>query len=152
MHRRDFLKTNAQAAVAGAAISLSRSPSTADEIALEAPTSSIWRSYSAAEHRRRLENVGYCHRAIRSCLRKHLVTDYLPAQCCYNLGEYPCLNLGIPATCDERELDRLEDHGIELIQLFEDWNDSLRLFGATSSPPSTRPGSAASLRWSIVAA
>ena len=35
-----------------------------------------------------------------------------------DLGEY-----------DERELDYLRDHGIQLIQVFDDWNDSLRLFG-----------------------
>ena len=44
--------------------------------------------HSVAEHRRRLENIARCRGAIRSCLRQHLVTNYLPAQCCYNLGEY----------------------------------------------------------------
>ena len=33
--------------------------------------------------------------------------DYLPAQCCYNLGEYPCLKPWDPDEWDERELDRL---------------------------------------------
>ena len=58
-----------------------------------------------------------------------LVTSYLPGQCCYNLGEYPCRKPWDPGEYDEQELDRLKDHGIQLIQVFDDWNDSLRLFG-----------------------
>ena len=61
---------------------------------------------------------------------KHLVTDYLPGQCCYNLGEYPCRKPWDPDDWDERELDRLRGHGIRLIQVHEEWNDTLRLFGS----------------------
>ena len=43
----------------------------------------------ADDHRRRLTHIGICTRRIRKCLRKHLITDYLPAQCVYNMGEYP---------------------------------------------------------------
>ena len=62
-------------------------------------------------------------------MRKHLITDYLPAQCCYNLGEYPSRKPWAPGEYDEQELDRLRDHGIQVLQVFDDWNDSLRLFG-----------------------
>lgn len=86
-------------------------------------------SYTAADHRRRLENIQHCERSIRRCMRKHLVTDYLPGQCVYNLGEYPCRKPWTIDEYDERELDRLRDHGIRLIQVHEDWNDALRLFG-----------------------
>ena len=37
------------------------------------------KGYTAEDHRRRLENVGRLHGAIGSCMRKHLVGDYLPA-------------------------------------------------------------------------
>lgn len=57
------------------------------------------------------------------------MTDYLPGQSCYNLAEYPGRKPYEPGEADERELDRLRDHGIRLIQVFDDWNDSLRLFG-----------------------
>ena len=85
--------------------------------------------YTAADHRRRLENIGLATRGIRKCMRKHLVTDYLPGQCCYNLGEYPCRKPWDPDDYDEQELDRLKEHGIQLVQVFDEWNDSLRLFG-----------------------
>jgi hypothetical protein len=60
---------------------------------------------------------------------KHLVTSYLPAQAAYNLGEYPSRVRWEPSDYDEQELDRLRDHGIQIVQVFDDWNDSLRLFG-----------------------
>ncbi|HUW61969.1 MAG TPA: hypothetical protein VMZ06_13295 [Candidatus Bathyarchaeia archaeon] len=62
-------------------------------------------------------------------MRKHLITNYLPAQATYNLGEYPSRTRWEPNDYDEQELDRLRDHGIQILQVFDDWNDSLRLFG-----------------------
>jgi len=83
-----------------------------------------------ALHRRRLENIALCQREIQQSLRTHLVTDYLPGQCVYNLGEYPSQTRWEPSDEDERELDRLRDHGIRLLQVHEEWNDSQRLFGS----------------------
>jgi len=68
-------------------------------------------------------------------MRKHLITNYLPGQCCYNLGEYPCLKPWDPDEWDERELDKLRAHGIELIQVHEEWSDSQRLFGGHKLAP-----------------
>ncbi len=130
MHRRDFLKTGAQAAVVGSTVSLSTGPSSA-----VGRGSSILNRYTAEDHRRRLQNIGIGQRGIRSCLRKHLITNYLPAQCCYNLGEYPCQKPWDPGDWDEQELDRLREHGIQLIQVHEEWNDSQRLFGGHKLAP-----------------
>ncbi|MCR4411320.1 MAG: hypothetical protein NUV77_02715 [Thermoguttaceae bacterium] len=130
MDRRDFLKTGAQAAVWSSAVSAGVSAGSTQADPKEVGrTPAILKSYTAADHRRRLETIAYCHRAIRTCLRKHLVTDYLPAQCAYNLGEYPCRKPWDPDQYDEQELDRLREHGIQLLQVFDEWNDSLRLFG-----------------------
>jgi hypothetical protein len=90
----------------------------------------VLEGYRAEDQRNRLVNIGVCQRAIRTCLRKHLITSYLPGQCCYNLGEYPCRKPWDPDAWDETELDRLRDHGIRLIQVHEEWNDSQRLFGS----------------------
>ncbi|MBN2310143.1 MAG: hypothetical protein JXR94_14310, partial [Candidatus Hydrogenedentes bacterium] len=90
---------------------------------------SVLRDYGEDDHRRRLENIRLCTQHIRTCMRKHLIADYLPAQCCYNLGEYPCRTPYDPDEYDEQELDRLKEHGIQVLQVFDDWNDSLRLFG-----------------------
>lgn len=97
--------------------------------------SSVFLDYTNSDHRRRLLNIGVCQRAVRKCLRKHLITSYLPGQCCYNLGEYPCRAPWSPDEWDEAELDRLQEHGIRLIQLHEEWNDSQRLYGAHKFAP-----------------
>jgi hypothetical protein len=91
--------------------------------------------YADSDHRKRLLNIGVCQRAIRTCLRKHLITSYLPGQCCYNLGEYPCRKPWDPDEWDEQELDRLRDHGIRLIHVHEEWSDSQRLFGGHKLAP-----------------
>ncbi len=136
MRRRDFLTTGVLAAAAGAAAAIPAgiTPGAASDVR-PSPASAILASYTAADHRRRLENIGLCRRAIRTCLRKHLVTSYLPGQCCYNLGEYPCRKPWDPDAWDEQELDRLCEHGIRLIQVHEEWNDSQRLFGGHKLAP-----------------
>ena len=133
MHRRDFLKTGVQAAAMGAAVSVSAHSGLAAEstagVTSTAQTAAVLKSYTAEDHRRRLQNIGVCQASIRACMRKHLITNYLPAQCVYNLGEYPCRKPWDPDEYDERELDRLKDQGIQLIQVMDDWNDQLRLCG-----------------------
>ena len=163
MQRRGFLKLGAHAVVAGSGtLGSTRDTSRAKEAVARnagdegssgvAHPPSLLRDYDLEDHRRRLQNIGLCSRAIRSCMRKHLITDYLPAQCCYNLGEYPCRKPWDPDEYDEGELDRLRDHGIQVLQVFDDWNDSLRLFGGTSTPRSTPRAIVASLRWLTAAA
>ncbi|MEA3341574.1 MAG: hypothetical protein U9R15_16545 [Chloroflexota bacterium] len=137
MDRREFFKTGAKAAAAGAAVSIptgviqaSDTPPTKTIIAKGDPgTSVVMKDFTADDHRRRLQNIGICTQKICKCMRKHLVTNYLPGQCCYNLGEYPCRKPWEIGEYDEQELDRLKNHGIQLIQVFDDWNDSIRLFG-----------------------
>jgi len=136
MHRRDFLKTAAQVSAARAACSALAGPAPAATSDAHArPASPILTSYTAGDHRRRLENIGLCERSIRTCMRTHLIASYLPAQCCYNLGEYPCRKPWDPDQWDEQELDRLREHGIQLIQVHEEWNDSQRLFGGHKLAP-----------------
>ena len=132
MQRREFLKASAVAATAGSIVSqTSNSPGAPVEIAANrSKAPAVLVDYSAADQRRRLENIGVAERAIRTCLRKHQITSYLPGQCCYNLGEYPCRKPWDPDEWDEQELDSLYRHGIRLIHVHEDWNDSQRLFGS----------------------
>lgn len=129
MHRRDFLRTGVPAVLGSAAVGSSSAGVAVAGTAGASTAPSILKNYTAEDHRRRLQNIKVCHGQIRSCMRRHLVTGYLPGQCCYNLGEYPCLKPWDPGPYDEQELDRLKDDGIQLIQVFDEWNDSLRLFG-----------------------
>jgi len=95
---------------------------------------------SADEHRQRLQNIAECNRGIRKCLRSHRIVDYLPGQVAYNLGEYPCRRPWDPDDWDERQLDELRAAGIEVVQVMEEWNDLLRLFGADKFTPLNDPG------------
>lgn len=80
-------------------------------------TPAILDSYSAEDHRRRLENIATCERGIGKYMRKHLVTSYIPGQCVYRLhGE----NF-TPDEEDDRELAKLQENGIGLIQVWSSW-------------------------------
>jgi hypothetical protein len=124
MKRRDFFKVGAGATALGL------SPLTPVPAAVSvSAAAAVLAGYTTAEQRQRLLNIGRCQQAIRACMRKHLIGDYLPGQCCYNLGEYPARKIWNPDDWDERELDALHAQGIRLIQVHEEWNDSQRLFG-----------------------
>ena len=137
MDRRQFLRTGAGAAVVGTAFSgnpgRGAKPAASKTVATDTPA--ILATFDAQDHRRRLKNIGLCNRSIRACLRKHLITDYLPGQCTYNLGEYPCRKPWDPDDWDEQELDSLRDHGIRLIHVHEEWCDSQRLYGSHKLAP-----------------
>ena len=80
MDRRTFLRTSSGAALTagiGGVVDVAQAERTSGPHA-DAPA--VLKSYTAEHHRRRLENIGRCHRAIRSCMRKHLIANYLPAR------------------------------------------------------------------------
>ncbi|MFA6243035.1 MAG: hypothetical protein WC655_19010, partial [Candidatus Hydrogenedentales bacterium] len=122
MNRREFFRTSAKVAAAGVGVSAITSPINEVRAAEAGAAGSagspggvgaspaILVSYSAEEHRRRLTHIGMCTQQIRQCMRKHLITDYLPAQCVYNMGEYPSREPWAPNEYDEQELDRLKAH------------------------------------------
>ncbi len=89
MDRRRFLKTASASCVVGAA-----APAASQVIAGSVSTRTEKREirkpltvYTSEDHRRRLENIAICERGIATCLRKHLITSYLPGQAYYNLGD-----------------------------------------------------------------
>jgi len=141
MDRRHFLGTGIGAA-AGGVLSQVAVAATASDPPQGSPSTApaVLKSYTNEDHRRRLENIRIANRGIRACMRKHLITNYLAGQCTYNLGEYPSLKVWDPDEWDEHELDKLRAHGIELIQVHEEWNDSQRLFGGNKLAPANPAG------------
>jgi len=131
MERRAFLKMSSGAtmlAAGGTAVpSQAAEVDSVGKIVSEVPE--VLSSYTSADHRRRLENIALGKQNIRACMREHLIHSYLAGQACYNLGEYPCRKPWDPDEYDEHELDKLRSHGIQLLHVFDEWNDSLRLFG-----------------------
>jgi hypothetical protein len=141
MNRRGFFKSGAVGALAGPKLldDLSRiSSSLAIGLNGEGDRAKLKSSlcqHSPEDERQRIENIALCERSIHGCMREHLITEYLPGQCTYNLGEYPARKQWEIGQWDADELDRLKTEGIGLIQLHEEWNDSQRLFGANKYSP-----------------
>ncbi|MCC6240955.1 MAG: hypothetical protein IT448_11715 [Phycisphaerales bacterium] len=133
MSQKDFLHATAPTATPVSSSASRRGEQFASAGHTGSPA--FFATFSAADHRHRLENIGTYNREISRCMRKHLVRNYLPAHCTYNLGEYPCRTPWNPDEYDERELDRLKAHGIELIQVFDEWSDALGLFGGDRYTP-----------------
>ncbi|OGV61476.1 MAG: hypothetical protein A3K19_19960 [Lentisphaerae bacterium RIFOXYB12_FULL_65_16] len=81
-------------------------------------------------HRRRLENLAAAGAAVKTCARRHMIGEYLAGQVTYNLGEYPKRFSIAPTDYDRKLLAEFARHGVRLIQLHEEWNDSERRLGA----------------------
>jgi hypothetical protein len=136
MNRRGFMKTSTGGVLASSTL-VPEIRNFRDLRAEPATTSVVpnLNQLSAENHRQRLENIGLCQNLIHAAMRTHLITNYLPGQCSYNLGEYPCRKIWEIDERDATELDQLKQQGIGLIQLHEEWNDSQRLYGATKYTP-----------------
>jgi hypothetical protein len=127
MNRREFLKAGAVVSLPASAVQAADAPAARADAAAGSPA--VLARYTAEDHRHRLTNIGLCTQKIRRCLRKHLIADYLPAQCVYNMGEYPSRKPWEPGEEDEKELDRLKSDGVQLIHVMDEWNDRYGLFG-----------------------
>jgi hypothetical protein len=87
MNRRGFLTAGACSSIAAAQIpSLTAAPASAPP--------GILAKYTAEDHRQRLKNIAACELAIHSCLRKHLITNYLPGQCSFISASIRAAHLG----------------------------------------------------------
>ena len=77
----------------------------------------------------RIENLKIAERGNRQYFRRIRVRDYLPGQAIYNLGDYPEQISARPTEYDKQLIGKLAKSGVKLIQLHEDWNDAVRLYG-----------------------
>lgn len=80
-------------------------------------------------HRRRQQNLQDVNAAVGSCMAEHRIGEYIAGQVTYNLGEYPEPTAIAPTEYDRELLQSFADHGVGLIQLHEEWNDSQRVLG-----------------------
>ena len=84
---------------------------------------------STEEYRKRIENINSAERDNRKYFRRHRIRDYMPGQATYNLGDYPARFSISPTEYDYAMLKDLAENGVELIQIHEEWNDSIRHLG-----------------------
>lgn len=88
------------------------------------------KEYTLEQDRARLENVVYAEKAVKACTRRLRIHNYIPGQATYNLGGYPSKFSIMPTEYDEECVKNLAAMGVGLIQVHEEWNDSIRVLGA----------------------
>lgn len=79
---------------------------------------------------RRINNLNSAEQNNKRYLRRHRVMEYMPGQVTYNLGDYPAKFSIAPTEYDYNLIKDLAANGVELIQIHEEWNDSIRHHGA----------------------
>ena len=83
-----------------------------------------------AEHRARIRNINSAEANNLTYLRRYRIRDYMPGQAVYNLGDYPKRFSIEPTEYDYNMLKDMAEKGVKLIQIHEEWNDSIRHLGA----------------------
>ena len=86
--------------------------------------------WSQEEQRKRLQNIEYASTAVKACAKRVRIRDYLPGQVTYNLGPYPARFSIEPTEYDYNLVKSFAEKGVGLIQVHEEWNDTIRLYGA----------------------
>jgi hypothetical protein len=120
MERRKFFKTGTQAALAGFAGIKMNASSASFSGSVPRPRydlPEILKSYTTADHRKRLENIAFSERRVFSCVRKHLITGYIPGHAVIS----PTNSNWEPDHNDEQALANLRDIGIGIIQPWSSW-------------------------------
>jgi len=121
MERRKFFRTGSQAVLLGAIgtnlkAGTNTYPGSIPKTSPDSPE--ILRSYTASDHRKRLESIAFGERMVSNCVRKHLVTSYIPGHAVFALNNPN----GEPNDKDDQALARLRDIGIGIIQPWSEWS------------------------------
>ncbi len=80
-------------------------------------TPAILISYTREDHRKRLESIAFGEKRVRACIRKHLITSYIPGHAVYT----PSGKNWNPDDNDDKALAKLHDIGIGIIQPWSGW-------------------------------
>ncbi len=86
--------------------------------------------WSLEEQKKRLDNIRYAQEHVKACTKHIRIRDYLPGQVTYNLGPYPAKFSIEPTEYDYELIKGFAEKGVGLIQVHEEWNDHIRLYGA----------------------
>ena len=77
-------------------------------------------NYTNEYYRKRTANIKYANSAVKGCLKKMHIHNYIPGQVIYNLGEYPNKMTIKPTEYDYNLIKKLSENGVGLIQIHED--------------------------------
>ncbi len=95
---------------------------------------------SLEQQKKRIDNITYVNEHVKSCAKRVRIRDYLPGQVTYNLGPYPAKFSIEPTEYDYNLIKSFAERGVGLIQVHEEWNDSIRLYGADKYSSHDREG------------
>lgn len=90
----------------------------------------MFETLTLEQYRQRIDNINSADRNNKKYTRRHRITEYLPGQATYNLGDYPAPFKIRPTEYDHKLVKDLAESGVELIQIHEEWNDAIRHLGA----------------------
>ncbi|MBE6929683.1 MAG: hypothetical protein E7463_05320 [Ruminococcaceae bacterium] len=96
--------------------------------------------YSLESQRARIENIRFAEQNAAGCSRKERIRNYMPGQVTYSLGDYPQPISAMPTEYDHQLLRTLAERGVEMIQVHEEWNDAMLLYGADKYTPQDPEG------------
>ena len=88
------------------------------------------RMLSVEEHKRRSDNLKRARESVKSCERELKIFGYLPGQVIYYLGDYPAPMSITPTKYDFDLLKTYAENGVDLIQVHEEWNDTIEKYGS----------------------
>ena len=88
------------------------------------------RMLSREEHKRRSDNLKRARESVKSCERELKIFGYLPGQVIYYLGDYPAPMSITPTKYDFDLLKTYAENGVDLIQVHEEWNDTIEKYGS----------------------
>jgi hypothetical protein len=92
------------------------------------------------QHRSRIINLDEARSSVKKCFKEYRIKNYQPGNVSYYLGAYP-LSFSIePTEYDYKTLQRYAKHGIGIIKIHEEWNDSVRALGADKYSSHDKPG------------
>jgi hypothetical protein len=121
MNRRNFIQQSAQSAfITGSTMVFSQEIVNSSPAIPSPPGKAVLTSYTSHDHGRRLANIRLCEQGVRQCLRKHLITNYIPGHALYDVQN----KNWEPDDRDEKALKKFHDAGIGLIQPWSNWADS----------------------------
>ena len=85
---------------------------------------------SEAEHKQRMKNLQSALIDNKQYVRQMRINDYLPGQIIYYLGDYPDKMSISPTEYDYELLRSYAENGVDLIQVHEEWNDTIEKYGS----------------------
>jgi len=88
----------------------------------------------------RIDNIRNAEKANKKYFRRTRIHDYLAGQAIYCLGDYPARVDAAPTDYDRELIKTLAESGVQLIQVHEEWNDAVRLYGADKYNAVNRQG------------